>query len=400
MQHRMTEKYISRPARWLLQNNVSYWHQGLQQFRYSNGDYQLTATDSAKPGRIIIISRLHYQEFLQYYPVTRLHELKQVLQTEFEHKDNVIHFIGPVEEQRRAVSSIVLADETASHFSHNCILIPETLLLWRGIKADKAVAQPAVYQITAFTGFFLYCGDVIPVSQRINSFCPDYASFMLNNGVSDLARLQQITDKQYANQLVKALGKALPGIARLALFRRPSFNSSRLPLKAIALTATAVAMAYMLLVAGYYHIAIDKRQTAIATLGSDVNQLLELQQQVQATSADAAKLVQLRADKKHSAHLWLVLIPLLQQDASLALQNLSTENDRIIIRGQANQATAVLTGLQASALVTDARFDASVRRQNNKDNFVISLLLAQQALAGTDSSVKPSSQPEAANAAQ
>lgn len=408
MQHRMIDKYISRPLRWLLQNNVSYWHQGLHAFRSSNGNYQLALDKAEQPGRIIIISRLHYQEFVQHYPVAGLSELKQVLKTEFQHRNNVIHYIAPLDGQRRAVCSIVIADDIVSQFKHNCILIPETLLLWQAIKADKSVTQPRVYQATAFTGYFLYCADTVPVSQRINSFCADFPAFVLNNGISDLARCEIVPDNQYANRLVKALATTLPMLPRLALLRRPSLSAVKLPLKAMAFTAGAIVLVYMLLVAGYYQYSLQQRQADIAELGSEINQLLDTQQQLQNTQTQADKLLQQQAGKNYSAHLWQVLIPLLENDSSLSLQNIATENSRIILRGQASKATAVLTELQASELVSDARFDTSVRRQRDKDIFVISMLMTQQAVPTTSAAAAQRSgnsdtvkkQPEAADAAQ
>jgi hypothetical protein len=381
MQHQMIEKYLARPLRWMLQQNVSYWHKALYQFSRKDGEYQLVPLKTQRPGRVVIISRIHYQEFVKYYPITRISELKQVLKTEFQHKNNVLHFIGPVDQQRRAVCSIVIADETVDCFERNCMLIPETLMLWQAVKADKSVKQPVVYEVTAFAGYFLYCAEAIPVSQRVNSFCPDYNSFVLNNGVSDLAHCQAIPDKQYANKLVNALQKTLPVIAKLALFRRPAINTVALPFKAMAITAGTLAVVYMLLVAAYYQYFLNKRQFEISQLGTEIEELLNIQQQAQTTSVAAEQLLQHRADKFYSAHLWQVLITLLQDDASLILQNLATENSRIVLRGQASQATAVLTQLQSSALVSDARFDASVRRQRDKDIFVISLLMNQQTTA-------------------
>lgn len=408
MQHRMIENYIVRPLRWLLQNNVSYWHSGLHQFQYRNGSYQLVAAETAKPGRVIIVSRLHYQEFVQQYPVTRLTELKQVLKTEFQHQANVLHFIGPEDGQRRTVCSVVIADEMVKNVDFNCILIPETLLLWQAIKNRNAASAPEVYQVAAFTGYFLNRAATVPVSQRISSFCPDFSSFALNNGVSDVARCEVVPDNKYADYLVSALGNTLPSLARLALVKRHLTKRRALPVKAMAVAAAAVALVYIVAVAGYYQYTINKRQLQISQLGTDVTHLLDLQQQLQNTATAAETLLQHRADKYYSAHLWQVLIPLLQSDTSLALQNITTENNRIILRGQASQATAVLTTLQSSALIADARFDASVRRQRDKDIFVISLLMNQQPVAADSApeidaaanAVASSEQPEADDAAK
>ena len=68
----------------------------------------------------------------------------------------------------------------------------------------------------------------------------------------------------------------------------------------------------------------------------------------------------------------------MQNDGSVQLQDIASQSERIVIRGKADQATSVLTTLQASNVVTDARFDAPVRRDRDKDAFVISLLLVQQ----------------------
>lgn len=413
MQHRLIEKYTARPLRWLLQHNVIYWHEGAHRFSFHNGCYKLsaqcidvagTATDSsaeaadsaavvpdleaviaksaAKGSRIIIVSRAHYQEFVQHYPVTRLSELKQILNTEYQDSNNVMHFIGPEQDQRRAVCSIVFAASVMQCFQHTCLLIPETLLLWHAARSAKStvdtVASPRVLQVSAFVGYFLYCGDVTPVSQRINLFCKDYQSFMLNSGVPDVARCVPLADGDYAASLVQALGKAIPVLHRMTLFNRPELNITVLPLKAIALTAATVALAYMLSVTAYYQLALSSQQDKIARLGGDINQLLDIQQQLQTVSAAADTLAKLRADKHYSAHIWQLLLLLLEQDSSLALQNLATDNGRIILRGQASQATSVLTAIRGSALVKDARFDASVRRQRDKDVFVISLVLTQQ----------------------
>lgn len=412
MQLRLIEKYAARPLRWLLQHNVSYWHETEHRFGYHNGRYKLSAVSSdvanaeadsaVKTGRIVIVSRAHYQEFVQHYPVTRLSELKQILSTEYQHSNNVLHFIGPEQDQRRAVCSIVFAASVMQRFQHSCLLIPETLLLWHAARPAKSQAgtavAPGVLQVSAYAGYFLYYGGVTPVSQRINAFCPNYQSFMLNNGVPDVAHCAPLADVDYAGRLVQALRQAIPVLGRLALFNRPALNATVLPLKTIALTVAAMTLAYMVAVSAYYQLALGSQQDKIARLGSDINQLLDTQQQLQTVSAAADTLAQQRVDKQYSAHIWQLLIPLLEQDSSLALQNLATDNGRIVLRGQAGQATAVLTAIRSSALVTDARFDASIRRQRDKDVFVISLVLTQQPPAIAADNAAPVQ--EAADAAE
>jgi hypothetical protein len=400
MQHQMIEKYMARPLRWVLQNNVSYWHQVLYSFSHANGHYQLQPAAEQQRGRVVIVSRAHYQEYVQHYPITQLSELKQVLKTEYQHNELVLHYIGPVHDQRRTVCSIVMSDDVVQRFNHSCVLIPESLLLWQAFKLTKPAATNTVYQVGAFAGYFLYCGADTPVSQRINHFCPDFPSFALNNGISDLARCQQLPDAGYADHLMQALGKALPRLAKFALLRRPGLTATHLPVKNMLITAAAITTCYVVLVSGYYQLMLNKRQAQLTQFGADVNMLLDTQQQLQQVDSAAQQLASLRADKAASAHLWQVIIPLLQQDSSLALQNFSNENGRLVLRGQAQQATAVLTTLQSSALVADARFEASVRRQRDKDIFVISLQLIQQPMAADADSTALNSTMEANRAAE
>jgi hypothetical protein len=372
MQHQIMNKLAAGPLRWLVENTISYWQQVPYRFCRYNGGYQLQP--ASKVGRLVIIARQHYQEFIHHYPITQLSELKQILQTEYP-QAGVLHFIGPVQDQRRPVCTVVISPDTLSQFSRVTLLLPESLLLWQAVQPENTL-----HHIKDQSEYFLYSGAATPVSQRINQFCPNGESFALNNGISDLAQQRTLNASAYTNLLVNALAKAVPALHRLSIVVRPPVVMLQLPFKAMVITAGSLLLAYAVLVSSYYQFSLSARQDKLQQLGDTVNQLLDTQQQLQQTDAAAQALAELQQDKRASAQLWLVLVPLLQQDNSLHLQNIATENGRLILRGQANQATAVLTALQNTRWVNDARFDASVTRQRDKDMFVISLMLSQQPL--------------------
>lgn len=387
MQHVVINKYLARPLNWLLQKNVSYWHQGCYQICSNNGSYEIVPAQKVmpeknkRPGRLIILSRWHYQEFVNHYPIARLSELKQVLKTEFQQYKHVLHYIGPLEQQRRAVCTVVVSDETAGLFDKNCLLIPESLLLWQAAQLGEQKDLPKVLEMRTHSEYFLYTGGVVPVSQRINSFCLNEQNFKLNNGVPEDAPCERVSDQFYADNLVNALYTTLPVLSKVMLFKHSSSQGEALPVKSMSIAVASVTILYFLIVAGYYKVAIDERQAELQELGPKVNHLLDKQQELQAISDEASRLARQRMDKTYNAHLWQVVIGLLRDDESLMLQNLASDNDRIVLRGQARQATEVLARLQRSDLVENARFDASVRRQKDMDMFVISLKLIQSPLS-------------------
>ena len=370
MQFHLIKQLTTKPMRWLLQKNISYWHKSAFRFSQSVDGYTLKPSESC--GSVVVLARNHYQEFIHLYPVAQLGELKQILHTEYP-QAGVLHYIGPEQDQRRSVCTIVIHPDTLQQFSRLTLLIPESLLLWHALKSDNAI-----YQCDSFARYFLYSAAAVPVSQQIGAFCPDVTSFALNNGIPDQGAQKHVDADSYANKLVQALANSVFVIAKLAVLVRPQVKQIQLPFKAIAITAAVSLLLYIVLVTAYYSVLIDNRKNQLAELGSSVNQLLDIQQSVQKISDDVDTLRALRENKQFTAHIWQIVLPLLQNDSSVQLQDIASQSERIVIRGKADQATSVLTTLQASNVVTDARFDAPVRRDRDKDAFVISLLLVQQ----------------------
>lgn len=396
MQHRWINNLTSRPLSRLLQSSVSYWHKQHYSFRLHSEQYQLDIEPAKKPGRIVIVSRAHYQEFIQQYPITRLSELKQILQTEYSAGSAVMHYIGPVQGERRTVCTFVFSADFIAQLPHLCLLLPETLLMWQSQRRNMSAPDDTLaLHVKAQSNYFLYCADTVPVSQPVSAFCSNFDSFSLNTGIPDTTRLHEVKSSTYAEQLSKAFGLALPRLLSYGRLFRPEIHSANLPLKKLAVAASLVLITYSLGVAAYYQVAIASQQQKLANLGNDVSALLDLQQKLLTNVEHASVLAELRSGKYYSAHIWQLLLPLIDSNLELGLQNISSQDNRLVLRGQATQATAILSALQESPTVIDARFDDSVRRQRERDFFVISLTLRQEP---TDGVVRPDA--EANNASE
>lgn len=370
MQHQIIKKLTFRPMRWLLQNSISYWHN--QAHRFMHGQQGYTLEPATRCGAVVILARKHYQEFVHSYPVTQLSELKQILKTEYP-QQGVLHYIGPEQDQRRTVCTFVIQNALLQQFNGIKLLLPESLLLWQVLKPESAI-----YQCESGSRYFLYTAAAVPISQQLNTFCNDTTAFSLNNGIPDQVVHQQLDRQSYVNTLVGALPQAVLVIGKIALLNKSAVNVSKWPVKTLVYTVAGILLAYGVMVAVYYNLMLDKRQSQLTALGDSVNQLLDLQTQLQQLKTNADTLSELRQDKQAIAHIWQVLIPLLEQNTSIQLQNISSQDGSIILRGNASQATAVLTALQASSLISNARFDAPVRRSKELDAFVIAVRLTQQ----------------------
>lgn len=374
MQH-IFNKLTQKPLRWLVEQTVSYWHKTPYAFRLTSSGY--TLEPGKRSGLFTIVARCHYQEYVKTYPIAQLKELKQILKTEYQ-QPYVLHYIAPEQNQQRAVCTLVIDPQVIRQIGRSTLIIPETLLMWQALPKGEIA-----YQSQSSEPYFLLSSARVPTSQLINRFCADFTSFSLNNGVNDAVKLIQLPAAQYANQLATAFNRSLPHLPKLSLLAKTQLLKMALPVKAMAITALSVLVSYGAAVTLYYHIAITDRQNKITALGIEVNELLQLQQQLQQTTESAAQLQILRLDKHATAHIWQVVITLIQQQAGVSIQNVTLERGRFMLRGEAEQATAVLSALQASSFVIDASFDAPVRRQRDRDAFVIAVTLAQQPLTAT-----------------
>ncbi len=364
-------KYLNSSFAWFVHRYAGWYLDDSYGFVNADGQWQLKSKNAADI-RLLIIARKHYKEFVKYYPVTNLKELKQVLAEEYSDTTGVFHLIGNETDNQRQVCSFVIDAQVFELFPAAIAFIPETVLLWTIMQSDQGIVE-----VQHSSPYFLYCKGALPVSQLKLQLCPDLYSFILNNGLPEGLADKQISATSHISLLVQALAKTPVSDWKHVFFRAPKIRTLNFDLKQLAIVAVALGMTYMLLSSAYLSLMLSHQEQKLASLGADVEVLLQLQEKLERTQNEFVTIEESRAQQFYSAHLWQVVLGMKLADSSVKIQAMSSQSNIHIVRGTASRATTVLTTLQASGLIQSARFDAPVRREGNKELFVIALELKQ-----------------------
>lgn len=374
MQNNSFGNSLARPWRWLLGHGVGFWHDNtIRRFRFVKGQWSWSDEVGKRACFLTVFSRNHYREFIHSYPIASASELRKVLQTEFEASPYVLHVIGPEQEQQRKVCSFVFEPQAVEAAAGARLLVPESLLAWLAGRGKGPIKH--------FQGqaeFFLNCNDVIPVSLKAMALCRTPQDFALSVGLPLPAQAQVVPAQLRPAELMSAMPAWFAQCWRYSLFKRSVRTWRSLPLKGMAITLLAVSLLYAGVIEGYYRWSISAAESGLAELGPEVSDLLDGRQRQQQNADSYLQLYQAKRHQVRMAQLWLVLLPLLEQnELGVQVQNIGHSGERTVIRGMGNRATDVLTAIQASEYVSDAMFDAPVRRDKEKDVFVIGLTLKQ-----------------------
>jgi hypothetical protein len=364
-------KYLNSSFAWFVHRYAGWYLNDSYGFVNADGQWQLKGKNVTDI-RLLIIARKHYKEFVKYYPVTNLKELKQVLAEEYSDTTDVFHLIGNEIDNQRQVCSFVIDAQVFELFPAAVAFIPESVLLWTIMRSDQNIVE-----VQHSSPYFLYCKGALPVSQLKLQLCPDLYSFILNNGLPEGLAYKQISSVSHIDLLMQALAKTLLSDWKHVFFKAPELKSLKFDLKQLAIAAAGIGMTYMLLSSAYLSLMLSHQEQKLASLGADIEVLLQLQEKLETTHNEFVTIEQSRATQFHSAHLWQVVLDIKEADTNIKIQAMSSQGNTHIIRGTASRATSVLTTLQSSDLVRSARFDAPVRREGNKELFVIALELKQ-----------------------
>lgn len=374
-------KFLNSSFAWFVQRYAGWYLDDSYGFANTNsnadGQWQLQSKNAADV-RLLIIARKHYREFVKYYPVTNLKELKQVLAEEYSDTAAVFHLIGDEADNQRQVCSFVIDTQVFELFPAAMAFVPETVLLWKSLQADHSIVE-----VQHNSPYFLYCKGALPVSQLKQQLCPDVYSFILNNGLPELLSNQQISAASHINLLMRALAKTLVSNWQSVFVRAPELKTLKFDWKQLSVMAGVLGLSYMLLSSAYLSLMLAHREQQLVGLGTDVEQLLQVQESMDNTQTAFVSLSQARAEQLHSAHLWLVVLELQQKYPDLKITGLSSLANQHTLRGSANRATDILTHLQKSEWVQTVRFDAPVRREREQELFVIVVELKQNPKAET-----------------
>jgi hypothetical protein len=370
-------KFLNNSFTWLANRYVGWYLDNSYGFDVIDGQWRLIQKN-ALDTKILVVARKHYKEFAKFYPVTNLREIKQVLAEEYSGVDGVYHLIGDEVDNQRQVCSFVIEPQVFALFPSTIAFVPETLLIWKMYQSEDNIIE-----IQHDSPYFMYCKGSIPISQLKQQLCPNSYGFILNNGLPDSLSAKQISATEHIRLLMQSLAKTIVSNWQLVFIRVPRVKSLELDLKRLSVALGILGVSYMLFSSVYLSWMLTYREQQLVDLGSDVEQLLQMQEEMDYIQNSSISLTQAKAEHLHSAHLWLVVLELQQHYPDLQITGLSSLSNSHTLRGTAKRATDIFTHLQKSEWVKEVRFDAPVRRERELELFVIEVELKQNQKSST-----------------
>lgn len=321
---------------------------------------------------IYIIDRQHYKEFSRRYPVANISELKQVLAAEYEHESLVFYKIAKAEEHQRHVVAYVFNPDVLQRLKLPAFLLPESVVLAAAIGANQLaeVGDPRV-------DYFLFSSEDRIFSQRRGLLCQNIEVFKLAAGVPEHIDSRTISAAQLPDWLAKGL-YALPLSTFGSFLKFPAVRTRQLPWRKVTITLAVFSLVYMVFISAYLTLSLDSRQDELNAMSSEMNQLMNTQQELEQVVALYNGALALVKQKQSTSPFWILLIDLIQNEQA-ELRSVSITGNQVLLRGTAERATDLLTIMAASPYVGKAEFQAPVTSQRNRENFVIALTIKADA---------------------
>lgn len=343
-------------------------------FYHCEQPLSLTSSDkfqqaTAKPERalLVIVGKKHYTEWVRKYPIADLSELKKVIANDANPNAMSFYQIGPVQNNQRQVQCWQVDAALAALYPNALGWLPESVVL----AADLAQEQIFTLQ-TPGAVVFLHQQQGIVRSALLTPMLPTGELFSASIGVSAVNQSQLAL---LPDLLLRSL-RRLSLTTLMMFWRLPARQDWQLLTKAIVVAIALVGISYNAGVSAwlysqnaYYEQEKHGQQEQVGAL---LNRQTEMQQVQELIAAQQAAM----QDKQYSAHIWQLVADLLKQKAEL--NRLEYSDNSWIIRGKVSSATTLLQALQQHPLVQSATFDSAVRRQNDKDEFSVRLVLTQQ----------------------
>jgi hypothetical protein len=345
-----------------LKYNVCYLAEGRFLRLAKNGQLVSTVELEAQSGPFVILARRYYHEFSKTYPIRSKKDLAEILQLEYQ--DQVaIHLLRVNDQQGIDVQSYVLKSDAVALLNKPCVIVPESWLI-TATQEDDAITlvehQVGSYFTFRFQNNF---GSVLKTS-----LCHDMATVRFIHGLPENVKGTTVTQSELpgllANAFVRSRLSILAGLTYL-----PTAFLQRLQWKPWLAAGTVLMLVYLSLASWFIGWQQQQYAAKIATLGPEVDVLLQSQSDIERLSAELTDTGTKASTFKPFYPVWSILLTLIE--SGIEVRDFSMDGGEYNISGQAERATEVLSALIAMPGVKSAEFSAPTRRDLAKDQFSI-----------------------------
>jgi hypothetical protein len=349
---RLKEKFVNKL--------VGYYDGTYYEFVQSKGnDWAFAPSKNKTNWPVLIVARGYYKESNKQYPITNTRELYKVLALEKSSDDTAQFMVGDTEGNHVVANKFELVQK----FENSMMKIPETVLI--ATAAEHCVAYKSKANDKQI---FVTMNQGVVHSATQTAIINSHEVFAATTGTKLSAHQEVITSKELANILVKGLLK-LPA-AKWRHF--VSINTQRVSERLFKYTLLPLVLGgcvYLASLSAYLFWQDTQYDKEIASKKEQVSSLLSTQVQLDDDLADIELYKSIFSDRTLDSYTWLALEPVFK---SAQISNLKGKNGFITIRGRADRATSIIELLNQQDMVKNVKFDSPIRKQRNKEEFVIS----------------------------
>ena len=319
----------------------------------------LDGNPSSRFALLAVLGCEHYRHRSVSYPIRSRRELAQVLDYEIE--PSALTFISSWDGESRQVDIYEIVGEDFLSSSRAVFFIPETLLLSRALTSDAIfkVERTGLCYFVAQTGLWHLAGGLVQ-NER---------AFILASGLS-IDRVEIVDDRRALHEIILGLRK-LQAAEWLDALSADLISKVWARVRPLAVMSLSVCAVYGLLVSVYLLVALSIRQSQIDSLGPEVGDLLAAQRRVDSLAVTSAGLSSVIAKTNRSWRVWEVPSTVWSGGGRVAA--FTQFDGKIMIRGEAPNATDLLSRLSKLETFSAPAFASPVRQDGDQQQFVIEL---------------------------
>lgn len=358
---------------------------------------------------LLIVSREEYNEMSKEYPIDEKSELNKLLALEFASEARAFYHNWGCINGKSKVNVWQFSEKVPDA----AMLLPETLLLaLTNLEHQISVVTKASKEHGHTKQIYVGKVEKTISSSSSSAIVNSSQRFAISAGVTQLEsdrhilntiddgaeltaaqqeKLAMVSDtaKFYDFSMLLACGvKQLTLPIINSFLQLPKPENSMQVFKNIALPLFIVLFLYLSCSSLYLAYQHQSLQQQLSSQGDEVSSALDLQQQADSKKVRFHALDSFFLKKIDRSRFWLVMADLFPEaifaDARLV-------DNRFVIRGNTEKATRILELLSNKPEVADAKFDLPIRRDNNRDSFVISFKLLAKVTSDLSTTQKETS---------
>lgn len=332
---------------------IAYYNGEL--YQHTQAGWQQNAEKSQL--KVLIVSPSFYTQTVKKYPVTDKRELKKLLK--LQQTPNQFYLIKSQDDQ----SIHVIHWQFDEQLPKAWLYLPESLLLAQHTQPDHVLE---VQENKHSCYFFANQQHTLFLAQK-SPLMNNVERFAISTGIQ-CEHSQYLSFEQKLGVVKQAISKLKPK-HWLAFMPQPQqLDWWPIAFKSV-IPATVVVILYSIISSAYLYTMNLHYNNQLNDQRSNLSQLLDLQQGIDNRQEAINQLQAFLVDKPYYLPLWLELAPLFEQ---VDLDSIRINNGRIMLRGEAKQATAIMEMLSNSANVKDAKFDSPVSKSRRGERFNMS----------------------------